>query len=346
VTSLGLFSLVDLLPDPVTGHSVTTAQRYHDLVSSTVAAEAAGFCALGLGEHHFSHYILPSPFLVLSYVAAATTHIGLGTSVTLLANSDPVRIAEDLATLDVLTDGRAEATFARGVAESTMQAFGVGSIDELRPRFEENLRLVLRLLTEDEVSWRGEFRGPLNHVRLEPRPLQKPRPRINIGGGLSTVSADLAADLGLPFVLPSLFKFPEDYLPLVDRYRDRMVGNGFGDQVSVTFPFYLHLAPTSQQARARWRPYLENYVAFAADFRGVGANRGLDFDTLVEGPAVCGSPAEALDRLATTAELLGLDRILVMVDLGGLPLSTVIEVIELMGAEVIPGLSGAAAAQP
>jgi alkanesulfonate monooxygenase SsuD/methylene tetrahydromethanopterin reductase-like flavin-dependent oxidoreductase (luciferase family) len=339
VTPLGLFSLVDLLPDPVTGQAPTTAQRYHDLVSAAVTAEAAGFCAFGLGEHHFSHYILPSPFLVLSYVAAATSTIGLGTSVTLLANIDPVRIAEDLATLDVLTGGRAEATFARGVAESTMQAFGITSIDELRSRFEENLRLVLRLLTEEEVSWRGEFRGPLHHVRLEPRPLQKPRPRINIGGGLSTVSADLAADLGLPLVLPSLFKFPEDYLPLVERYRQRMVGNHFVDRVSVTFPFYLHVAPTSQQARARGRPYLENYVSFAADFRGVGASRGLDFDTLVRGPAICGSPAEAVERLASAAELLGLDRILVMVDLGGLPAATVNEVIELVGAEVIPALA-------
>jgi alkanesulfonate monooxygenase SsuD/methylene tetrahydromethanopterin reductase-like flavin-dependent oxidoreductase (luciferase family) len=219
-----------------------------------------------------------------------------------------------------------------------MQAFGISSIEELRDRFEENLRLVLRLLTEEEVSWRGQYRGPLERVRLLPRPLQVPRPRLNIGGGLSTVSADLAADLGLPFVLPSLFKFPEDYLPLVDRYRARMIENGFRDQVSVTFPFYLHVARTSQAARQRWQPYLENYVAFAVDFRGVGAARGLDFDTLVSGPAVCGSPAEVVERLDKTARLLGLDRVLVMIDLGGLPLPVVLEVVDLVGAEVIPAL--------
>jgi alkanesulfonate monooxygenase SsuD/methylene tetrahydromethanopterin reductase-like flavin-dependent oxidoreductase (luciferase family) len=339
VTPLGLFSLVDLLPDPHSGATGTTAQRYQDLVAMAVAAEAAGFCALGLGEHHFSHYVLPSPFLVLSYLAAATSRIELGTSVTLLANADPVRIAEDLATLDVLTGGRAEATFARGVASSTMHAFGIRSIEELRARFEENLRLVLRLLTEEEVTWEGRYRGPLQGVRLLPRPLQVPRPRINIGGGLSPVSADLAADLGLPFVLPSLFKFPEDYLPLVERYRARMVDNGFAEQVSVTFPFYLHVARTSQEARRRWRPYLENYVAFAADFRGVGASRGLDFDTLVAGPAVCGSPAEVVERLDAAVRLLELDRALVMVDLGGLPLPVVLEVIDLVGAEVIPALA-------
>lgn len=338
MTSLGLLSLVDLLPDPVSGGQVSTAERYRGLVSSAVAAEAAGFCTLGVGEHHFSHYILPSPFLVLSYVAAATSTIELGTSVTLLANSDPVRIAEDLATLDVLTAGRAEATFARGVDEATMQAFGIGTITELRPRFEENLRLVLRLLTEEEVTWRGRYRGPLDHVRLEPRPVQQPRPRINIGGGLSTVSADLASALGLPFVLPSLFKYPEDYRAIVDRYRAGMIANGFADQVSVTFPCYFHVARTGQEARRRWRPYLDTYVSFAADFRAVGA-RALDFDTLLGGPAVCGSPAEVTDRLGQFVELLGLDRILLMVDLGGLPIANVLEVIELAGAEVLPAFA-------
>lgn len=337
MTLLGLLSLVDLLPDPMTGREVSTAERYKDLVRATVAAEDAGFCALGVGEHHFSHYSLPSPFLVLSYAAAATTSIELGTSVTLLANSDPVRIAEDLATLDVLTGGRAEATFARGVDEFTMHAFGIDTIAELRPRFEENLRLVLRLLTEEEVTWEGQFRGPLDHVRLEPRPLQQPHPRINIGGGLSTVSADLAAALGLPFVLPSLFKFPEDYREIVARYRSGMIANGFADKVSVTFPCYLHVAPTSQAARSRWRPYLENYVPFAASFRSAGA-RSLDFDTLITGPAVCGSPAEVTERLGEISALLGIERVLAMVDLGGLPIDTVVEVIELAGAEVLPAL--------
>ncbi|MCC6436427.1 MAG: LLM class flavin-dependent oxidoreductase [Acidimicrobiales bacterium] len=337
MVDLGLLSLLDVLADPATGVQPSTAQRYHGLVRMAVTAEEAGFCALGVGEHHFSHYALPSPFLVLSHAAAATKTIELGTSVTLLANADPVRIAEDLATLDVLSDGRAEATFARGVDLNTMHAFGIESIDELRPRFEEHLRLVLRLLTEEEVTWEGNFRAPLDKVHLEPRPVQQPHPRINIGGGLSTVSADLAGDLGLPFVLPSLFRFPDEYRAIVDRYRERMIANGFGDKVSVTFPCYLHVAPTSQEARRRWQPYFENYVQFASMVRSAGA-RSFEFDTLIEGPAVCGSPAEAVERLAGMAELLGLDRLLVLIDAGGIPMHLVDEVLSLVGAEVIPAL--------
>ncbi len=339
MVELGLLSLLDVLPDPATGILPTVAGRYHDLMRTAVWAEEAGFCTLGVGEHHFSRYALPSPFLVLSYAAAVTTTIELGTSVTLLANADPVRIAEDLATLDVLSDGRAEATFARGVDLNTMTAFGIDSIDDLRPRFEEHLRLVLRLLTEDEVTWQGHFRAPLTKVHLEPRPVQRPHPRINIGGGLSNVSADLAADLGLPFVLPSLFRFPEDYRAIVDRYRQAMIDNGFADKVSVTFPCYLHVAPTTQEARRRWRPYFENYVDFAAMVRSAGA-RSFEFDTLIEGPAVCGSPAEAVERLSAMAELLGLDRLLVLIDAGGIPLDQVEDVIALVGTEVLPQLRG------
>jgi alkanesulfonate monooxygenase SsuD/methylene tetrahydromethanopterin reductase-like flavin-dependent oxidoreductase (luciferase family) len=331
-------SLADHLPDPVTGRLVTQAERYELVIDSAVRAEEAGFVHLGLGEHHFSHYILPDPVILLATIAGQTSTIRLGTSVTLLANLDPLRVAEDLAMLDVLSGGRAEMTFARGVMESTMAAFGIESVNELRPRFEENLRLVLRLLTEDSVTWSGHFRSPLQKVRLQPRPLQPPHPTIYIGGGLSTISCDLAAELGLPLILPSLFRYPEDYLPIVERYRERMTARGRADRITLSYPSYVHVAPTTQEARRRWRPYLENYVRFATDFRGA-FGRPLDYDGILAGPAVCGSPAEVAERLAAVNELLGLNSHFLMVDLGGLPRDLVFEVIDLLGGEVMPLLA-------
>jgi alkanesulfonate monooxygenase SsuD/methylene tetrahydromethanopterin reductase-like flavin-dependent oxidoreductase (luciferase family) len=335
MTALGLLSLADHLPDPVSGRLTTQAERYELVVDSAVRAEGAGFHHLGLGEHHFSHYILPDPVILLSTIAGRTSTIRLGTSVTLLANLDPLRVAEDLAMLDVISGGRAEMTFARGVMESTMAAFGIESVKELRPRFEENLRLVLRLLTEDHVTWSGHFRSPLHKVRLQPRPLQRPHPTIYIGGGLSTVSCDLAAELGLPLILPSLFRYPQDYLPIVERYRERMASRGRAERITLSYPSYVHVAPTTQEARRRWQPYLENYVRFATDFRG-SFGRPLDYDSLLDGPAICGSPAEVAERLAEVNELLGLDSHFVMVDLGGLPRDLVFEVIDLLGEDVMP----------
>lgn len=337
MTSFGLLSLSDHLADAATGQHTTQAQRLNSIVELAVVAERAGFEHFGIGEHHFSGYILSSPFVVLGAIAAKTEHIRIGTSVTLLAHLDPVRVAEDLVTLDVVSNGRAEMTVARGVQLATQAAFGILDEGELRPRFEENLRLLLRLLTEEQVTWSGRFRSPLRDVRLEPRPFQKPHPRITVGGGLSTVSCDLAADLGLPFCLPSLFCFPDDYLPIVERYRTRMTERGSAHGISVGYPSYVHVARTSQEARARFRPYLENYARFAVEYRGC-QGRQLETDAVMNEAAICGSPAEVVDRIAAVNAKLGLDLHYLMPDLGGLPPGPLHEVMDLLATEVLPQL--------
>ncbi|HWA78168.1 MAG TPA: LLM class flavin-dependent oxidoreductase [Polyangiaceae bacterium] len=337
MTAFGLLSLADHLPDPATGQYSTQAERFQLIVDAAVRAEQAGFEHVGIGEHHFGHYILPSPFLLLGAIAARTHRIRLGTSVTLLASLDPVRVAEDLATLDLVSNGRAEMTVARGVEVPTQVAFGIVDDSELRPRLDENLRLLLRLLTEQNVTWSGRFRSPLHDVTLQPRPIQKPYPPLWVGGGLSTVSCDLAAELGLPFSLPSLFCFPEDYMPIVERYRAGMVEHGKADSTAIAYPSYVHVARTSQEARQRFRPYLESYVRSASSFRG-SHGRPLDYDALLQGPAICGSPAEVIDRIATINASLGLNLHYLMPDLGGLPARWVHEVLDLLGAEVLPRL--------
>ena len=134
MTALGLLSLADHLPDPVSGRTTSQAERFRLIVESAVLAESAGFGHLGLGEHHFGNYILPSPPLLLATIAGKTHKIRLGTSVTLLANLDPLRVAEDLLTLDVLSNGRAEMTVARGVMVSAHVEAHVGVVVEAGPR--------------------------------------------------------------------------------------------------------------------------------------------------------------------------------------------------------------------
>lgn len=337
MTSYGLLSLADHLADPVTGQCSTQAERLQSIVDLAVRAEEVGFESVGLGEHHFGQYILPSPTVLLAAIAARTHRIRLGTSVTLLASLDPVRVAEDLVTLDAISNGRAEMTVARGVEVSTQLAFGVIDEAELRPRFEENLRLLLQLLTEEKVTWAGRFRVPLRDVRLEPRPLQKPHPPLWVGGGLSTVSCDLAAELGLPLSLPSLFCFPEDYLKILQRYREKMSASEHAAKMAIAYPSYVHVARTSQEARARFRPYLENYVRSAVSCRG-SRGRPLDYDGLLAGSAICGSPAEVVDRIAAVDATLGLQLHYLMPDMGGLPARLLHEVMDLLGSEVLSAL--------
>jgi len=331
----GVISLADHLMDPVSGHKTSQRERLHQISHQAILAEEAGFDHFGVGEHHFGRYISPAPQLILATVAERTTRIVLGTSVSLLANVDPVRYAEQLAMLDMLTDGRAEATFARGVNDGTAKAFGINSTEELRERFEESLRLVMRLLSEDEVTWSGKFRTPIERVRIEPRPLQKAQDMLWIGGGLSPISAALSADVGLPLMLPSLFRWPTDYLEIVDHYRERCAANGVVPRIG--FPAYLHVARTSQEARARWRPHLEHYHNFAMDVRG-SFGRPVDFDSLLTGPAICGSPAECVERIAEINDILGLDRHVFLMDIGGLPWHQLTEAIDLLATEVMPHL--------
>ena len=329
----GIYSLCDHLSDPTTGELLTQRERLGNVAQQAILAEQAGFDSFGVGEHHFSTYILPSPLVLLSYAAANTSTIRLGTSVTLLANQDPVRTAEDFAVLDVLSNGRAEATFARGVSSRTAKAFGFTSFDEVRPRFEEHLRLVLRLLSEELVTWSGTHRSSLENITLQPRPIQKPTDAMWVGGGLSEISADLAAELGLPLFLPSLFRWPADYLEIVQRYRNQCTKAGTTARVG--FPTYLHVARTSQEARARYRPYFEHYLSFAQSTRA-SFGRPTDFDSLLQGPVVCGSPAEVAERISEINEILDLDRQMFLIDAGGVSADVVAEVIELTGSEVLP----------
>lgn len=337
MTSYGLLNLADHLPDPLTGRFISQAQRFQRIVETAVRAEQAGFERVGIGEHHFGQYILPSPFVLLGAIAARTRTLRLGTSVTLLAGLDALRVAEDLVTLDALSNGRAELTVARGVEVATQAAFGIADEQELRARFDENLRLLLRLLTEETVTWAGRFRSPLHDVRLEPRPTQAPHPPLWVGGGLSTVSCDLAIELGLPLSLPSLFCFPEDYGPILERYRAGMSAGRHAAELAVSYPSYVHVARTSQEARARFRPYFENYVRAAASCRN-GHGRALDYEVQLEGPILCGSPAEVVDRIKRVETMLGLKHHYLMPDLGGLSASLLDEVMELLGSDVLPQL--------
>lgn len=325
-----LLILGDHLPNPCTGEEVSEADRLRAMVEQAVVAEEAGFTGVAIGEHHFTRYIVSAPELLLAAVAARTTTLRLSTGVTLLAHRDPVLVAEALATLDVLSRGRAELIVARGVDQQTDAAFGVRP-DELRARFEEHLRLLLKLLEEPRVSWDGRFRGQLTNVTTTPRPVQTPHPTVWVGSG-SAVSADLCAELQLPLMLPSTLRDPMVYRDVVARYRELHPHGRVG------VPSHVFVA--SEQARERWRPHLGEYARFADPWRGDGY---IDLDQIMEGAAICGSPGEVADRLNALAAELTIDTHLVMVDIGGMPHESVVDTIRLFGTEVLPRLNGHAA---
>jgi alkanesulfonate monooxygenase SsuD/methylene tetrahydromethanopterin reductase-like flavin-dependent oxidoreductase (luciferase family) len=156
-----------------------------------------------------------------------------------------------------------------------------------------------------------------------------------VGGGLSLHSCALAIEQGLPLILPSLFRYPEDYLPMLELYRDGLRRAGREDCIRVALPSHCWVAKTSQLARERWRPRLEHYVQHAKGVRE-GLGRATDFDALLRGPAICGSPAEVVDRIGQINELMGLDNHILLMDAGGMPYAELRQSLELMGAQVLP----------
>src|ERR1700722_13726379 len=182
-------TLGDLIKDPITGEQVSSVERHRTVVEVAVASEAAGFDGVNLGEHHGLDYVLSAPPVMLAAIAARTTKLRLGTAVTLMANLDALRAAEDYATLDVVSEGRAEMVVGRGnFFAGTYTLFGQ-SVDESRERFDEGVELLLQLWTGEEINWKGSFRPPIEDFRLQPPPVQQPHPPLWIGGGSSPETA-------------------------------------------------------------------------------------------------------------------------------------------------------------
>jgi alkanesulfonate monooxygenase SsuD/methylene tetrahydromethanopterin reductase-like flavin-dependent oxidoreductase (luciferase family) len=352
---VGLLILGDHLADPTSGVRMPAAARYRQMVELGVTAEAAGFALVCVGEHHLCDYILSAPPVVLAAIGERTRRIRLGTGVTLLGSLDPVRVAEDYATVDVLSNGRLELVAGRGILRRTYADFGFDPADS-RALFEESLALLLQVWSEPVVTWRGRFRAPLDGVTVQPRPLQQPHPPVWVGGGSSAESIDLAARLGLPLLLPSVLAAPEVFRPLVDRYRERFTATVHGAKPRVGAVSHAHVARDSETARARWRPHHLHYLEWVANelVPWAGANVGpggapmpqhvrFDFEQLCEkGPALCGSPAEVVERMSAIREALGLDLHLVMFDHGGLPEALLRDSFERFGTEVLPRVQSVA----
>lgn len=344
---LALCSLGDWITDPVSGDRMSVRDKHLLTIDSAVTAESAGLSGMYVGEHHGLEYVFSSPPVILSAIAQRTSTLRLGTAVTLLANLDPVRVAEDYATVDLLSDGRVELIGGRGnLFASTYTLFGQ-QLDDSVPRFEEALRLLMQLWTDTPTNWTGSFRPAIKDLRLQPAPIQKPHPPIWVGGGLSPASAELSARLGLPLMLPVVtFQPAKTFASTADLYRRCWQESGHESPCQIGAVFHAFVGKTSQETQQRFAPRYTAYHDFAVK---TIANAGtptppfmyeFDFDAVVgpEGAAIAGSPEQVVDRIGSLTELLGLNTVLLYLDLGGLPRNELLDMVELVGSEVLPRL--------
>jgi probable LLM family oxidoreductase len=215
---LGVYSFAELIPDPATGTMISPAQRLHNLVESVELADQVGLDVFGLGEHHRPEFVSSAPLVILGAAAARTRSIRLSTAVTVLSSDDPVRVFQDFATLDLLSNGRAEIMAGRGSFIESFPLFGY-DLRDYDSLFAEKLDLLLKLREGERITWSGRHRPALNNLGAYPRPVQESLP-IWVAVGGTPESVVRAATLGLPMALAIIGGMPERFAPLVQLYRE------------------------------------------------------------------------------------------------------------------------------
>ncbi|MGW3826404.1 LLM class flavin-dependent oxidoreductase [Streptomyces sp. NPDC005071] len=337
---LGILSLSDLQTDPATGTLHDPARRTREIVSYAVAADQAGLDVFGLGEHHSRDFSVANPAVPLAAMAQATSRIRLTSAVSVLSTLDPVRLHQDFASLDHLSDGRAEIIAGRSAFLEAFTLFGIdpAHYDDV---FAEKLGLLLAIRDgSDHVTWSGRHRPALDHLPVPPRPQQEKLP-LWLGVGGTPASAERAARLGLPMALGLIGGDIRRARPLAEHYR--ALGQAAGHRaealrLAVTSHFYVGV--TSQGARDDLYPYYREYLRPKSP-GGRGWLVGPDEFHAVSGPfgaLMAGSPQEVIDKILTERELLGIDRFIGQVDFGGMPAAMVNRSIELLATEVAPAI--------
>lgn len=245
------FSLGDHLPDPHIGaFHESQAGRHRMWVDLGVHAETLGFSGVFFGEHHGSSYVLSSPQMLLAAVAARTTRVRLGTAVSLLPTNDPVRLAEDFATLDLISDGRAEIGLGAGITEHTFRLFG-HPVEHAAELSAEHLDLLQRLWTEPRVTWAGRRRPPFEDFELQPRTAAgRPIP-IHRATATSLATAEAAGRAGHRLMVMTIVGSFADARPLAETYRAAYRAAGHDPAgMGVTAVAYVHVQADGARARA------------------------------------------------------------------------------------------------
>jgi probable LLM family oxidoreductase len=330
---LGLDTFGDITAGP-DGRPLPHAQVIRHVVDEATLADELGVDFIGVGEHHRDDFAVSSPEVVLAAIAGRTSRIRLGSAVTVLSSDDPVRVFQRFATLDAISNGRAEVILGRGSFTESFPLFGY-ELSQYEELFEEKLDLFAALLKQEPVTWNGNTRAALRNQRVFP--LTESRSlKTWIGVGGSPESVGRAARYGLPLMLAIIGGEPKRFLPYIDLYHRSL--DELGKPVlpiGVHSPGYV--ADTDAQAREEfWPDYKRMRDRIGAE-RGWGPMSREEFDREADhGSLYIGSPETVARKIAATTKTLGLARFDMKYSAGPLPHEKLIRCIELYGSKVIP----------
>jgi len=330
---LGLYTFGDITPE--LGGSITPQQRLLDVVDEARLADAVGLDVFAVGEHHRADFPISVPAVVLAAIAERTERIRLSSSVNVLSSDDPVRVFQQFATLDLLSDGRAEIMAGRGSFTESFPLFGY-DLHDYDSLFAEKLEMLLAIRASERVTWSGRHRPPIDDRGVYPRPIQDPLPVwVAIGG--TPQSAIRAGVLGLPLALAIIGGEPGRFAPFAELHR-RAAAEAGHDRLPFSINSHGFLADDSQAASdAAWpaAQLLMNRIGKERGFAPV-TREVYEAGHELQGHTFTGSPAQVIEKILYQHEIFGHDRFLLQFIVGSLEHAKVMHAIELFGTEVAP----------
>jgi probable LLM family oxidoreductase len=335
---IGIDSFAAFVTD-AQGNPVGTAQdALQELLARIQLADEKGLDVFAIGEHHRKEFLDSATSVILAAAASRTTRIRLSSAVTVLSAADPVRVFQQFATLDLISQGRAELVVGRGSFTEAFPLFGL-NFQDYDALFAEKLELLLQLNEQEVVTWRGRFRPALQEQAIYPRPLQ-PKLPIWLGVGGTPASFVRAGSLGLPLMVAVIGGETHRFRPLIDLYREAGDKAGFAQEdLKVGLHSLGYVAKTHEEA-------VENYYpGYAETFTRIGRERGwppvtrghFEAQNSKRGAYLVGDSDEVAEKiLRHSASLGGIDRFTFQLDNAGLSHQQLSETIALIGEEVIP----------
>ncbi|MBW7453490.1 LLM class flavin-dependent oxidoreductase [Paenibacillus sepulcri] len=329
----GIYTLGDHLPNYHTGKRISSEQRIHEIIELAKLADQAGIDFFSVGESHQEYFTTQAHSVVIAAIAQATEKIKIGSSSTIISTSDPVRVYEDFATIDLISKGRAEIIAGRGsrVGLFDLLGYNVRDYEEL---FEEKFELLVKLNEEEIITWDGQFRAPLKNAKVSPRPKNGSLPIWRAVGG-PPASAIKAGYAGVPMMLATLGGPASSFKLSIDAYREAAKQNGFDPELlPVATAGHFYAAETTQQALSE---------AYTHTNVGVELLTGRSFPkqhfaqgTDIRDAMMIGSPQQIIEKMLYQHELFGHQRFIAQIDFGGVPFENLAKIIELIATKILP----------
>ena len=335
---IGVDSFAASISDPVTGLALKPVERMQNLLEEIELADLVGLDVFGIGEHHRQEFLDSAPAVILAAAATRTKKIRLTSAVTVLSAADPVRVFQEFATLDLISQGRAEIVAGRGSFIESYPLFGL-RLEDYDSLFAEKLELLLKIRESTEVHWSGKHRAALTGQAIYPRPVQEPLP-IWLGVGGTPTSFVRAGVLGLPLMVAIIGGEPERFRPLIDLYREAGRRTGHTpEQLKVGLHMIGFLGDSTEQAADDFFP------GYAHTFTEIGKERGwppatrAQFDALrgPTGALVVGDAETVAEKIQYVDEVLGgISRLTFQMGVSTLPHRKMLRAIEILGTRVAP----------